>query len=87
VYLALVKESKSTVMLCALKYFDCFVFRHFISHFSDERLTSEGYPYQSIILRHFFHSWKMHVNNRSLIEILALQNADGRQPRPRPSNN
>ena len=44
-----IKESQSTVMPCALKCFDCFVFRHFIRHFSDERLTSEVYPYQSAL--------------------------------------
>jgi hypothetical protein len=36
------KESQSTAMLCALKCCDCFVFRHFISHFRDERLISEA---------------------------------------------
>jgi hypothetical protein len=43
------KESQSTVMLYVLKCFDCFVFGNFISHFSDERLTSEAYPYQSAL--------------------------------------
>ena len=43
------KETQSTVMLCALKCFDCFVFRHFISHFSDDRLISKAYAYQSAL--------------------------------------
>ena len=41
-------------MLCALKCFDCFVFRHFISHFSDEILTSEAYPDQSTLILDIF---------------------------------
>jgi hypothetical protein len=34
-----VKELQSTLILCMLKRFHCFVFCHFISQFSDEGLT------------------------------------------------
>jgi hypothetical protein len=43
------KESQSTKMHCALKCFHCFVFRHFVSQFIDEILTSETYRYQSAL--------------------------------------
>ena len=44
-------------MLCALKWFDCFVFRHFI----EERLTFSI----CIIFRrcHIFHSWNMLIDH------------------------
>jgi hypothetical protein len=58
-------------MLRALKCFDCFVFRHFISHFSDERLTSEAYPYQSALFLDDVIFFIVGDVNRSLIEILA----------------
>ena len=44
-----IKESQSTKMPCALKCFHCFVFRHLVSQFIDEILTSETYPYQSAL--------------------------------------
>ena len=50
----IIKESQSTKMHCALKFFDSFVFRHFVSQFIDEILTSETYPYQSALFLDIF---------------------------------